>query len=109
MKNYLFLLLLFIIACNGNKKNQAAESNNITVATKSGESLYISCIACHGESDQGNKELEAPSIAGLDDWYISRQLEKFKSGHRGDVAVGTNAVQMISKLCHERQTCSVQI
>ena len=41
------------------------------------------CTACHGAQGQGNPELKAPSIAGLPDWYVKNQLEKFRAGTRG--------------------------
>ena len=42
-----------------------------------------SCIACHGEQGEGNKALNSPKIAGLQDWYIARQIRSFKKGIRG--------------------------
>jgi cytochrome c oxidase subunit 2 len=48
-----------------------------------GQQLYTSCVACHGTQGEGNQALNAPKIAGLQDWYIERQLEYFKDGTRG--------------------------
>lgn len=45
--------------------------------------LYNLCVSCHGTQAQGRKNLEAPAIAGLPKWYISKQLNKFKNGGRG--------------------------
>ena len=45
--------------------------------------LYYSCASCHGDKGEGNRALLAPKLAGLESWYVSRQLEKFKSGERG--------------------------
>ena len=45
--------------------------------------LFDLCIQCHGPQGYGNKAIGAPAIAGLPDWYISKQLETFASGGRG--------------------------
>ena len=48
-----------------------------------GKQLFVVCSACHGQDGSGNFGIQAPSIAGLDEWYIERQLNKFRSGKRG--------------------------
>ena len=46
--------------------------------------LYRSvCATCHGLRGEGRKELFSPSIAGLPDWYVVLQMEKFRRGFRG--------------------------
>lgn len=40
------------------------------------------CIDCHGGDGMGNKEKQAPRIAGQHDWYILDSLRAFKSGER---------------------------
>lgn len=45
--------------------------------------LYDGCTQCHGENGEGNPEVGAPAIAGLERWYVKAQLRKFKKGHRG--------------------------
>ena len=47
------------------------------------QDLYDGCTQCHGENGEGNQELEAPAIGGLDRWYIKAQLRKFKKSQRG--------------------------
>ena len=47
------------------------------------QTLYYSCASCHGDNGEGNRALLAPSLAGLDSWYLTSQLKKFKSGQRG--------------------------
>ncbi len=59
-----------------------------------GKSLYATCIACHGANAEGNKSLNAPALAGMDDWYQLSQLAKFKSGQRGANAADTYGAQM---------------
>ena len=48
-----------------------------------GKPLYQVCVACHGAKGEGNKALNAPRLAGQEDWYIVRQLKNFKEGIRG--------------------------
>jgi len=50
---------------------------------KAGATLYATCGACHGDNGAGNKDLGAPQIAGVDDWYLANELRKFRSGVRG--------------------------
>ncbi len=55
-----------------------------------GPALYQTCASCHGTRGEGRPEYQAPAIAGLDEWYVRAQLDKFRSGargaHAGDVA-----------------------
>lgn len=48
-----------------------------------GKGLFITCQACHGPKGEGNRQLGAPNIAGMDAWYIERQLAAFANGQRG--------------------------
>jgi cytochrome c553 len=52
-------------------------------AASRGEQLFSLCIQCHGPQGYGNKPIGAPAIAGLPEWYISKQLETFAAGGRG--------------------------
>lgn len=50
-----------------------------------GETLYAqSCVACHGAEGMGNVALNSPRVAGMADWYMVRQLQNFRNGHRGE-------------------------
>lgn len=48
-----------------------------------GKSLYTVCATCHGEHGEGVQEMNAPGLAGMEEWYLVRQLENFKAGIRG--------------------------
>lgn len=41
------------------------------------------CLVCHGANGNGNVAIKAPRIAGLESWYVARQLEAFATGMRG--------------------------
>lgn len=49
-----------------------------------GEELYVYCAQCHGDAGEGKPEFRVPAIAGLPDWYVEAQLNKFRTGARGD-------------------------
>ncbi|HUO65956.1 MAG TPA: c-type cytochrome [Gammaproteobacteria bacterium] len=48
-----------------------------------GAANYAVCSACHGPRGEGNQQLNAPKLAGLNDWYMRRQLLDFQHGVRG--------------------------
>jgi cytochrome c553 len=61
-----------------------------------GEALYDTCAPCHGPQGHGTTALAAPNIAGLPQWYVQAQLEKFKAAHRGYDAFDTTGIRMKS-------------
>lgn len=59
-----------------------------TVATVHGDAekgakSFTTCTACHGADGKGNEAMGAPPLTVQPDWYLVRQLGKFKSGVRG--------------------------
>lgn len=44
---------------------------------------YRYCTTCHGADGRGNFGVQAPRLAGMEPWYLKRQLENFRSGIRG--------------------------
>jgi len=52
----------------------------------SGEALYAECASCHGARGEGDEQLRTPPLAGRDDWYIDKQIRKFRAGVRGTAA-----------------------
>ena len=55
---------------------------------------YHRCGACHGAVAKGNAALKAPKLAGLDEWYVESQLNKFREGVRGTHAKDKLGAQM---------------
>ena len=47
-----------------------------------GESLYKTCIQCHGEKGEGNPAMKGPRIGSQHSWYIISSINMFKSGER---------------------------
>ena len=48
-----------------------------------GKRQYTLCVACHGVNGEGNQGINGPRLAGLEAWYLTRQLNNFKQGVRG--------------------------
>jgi cytochrome c oxidase subunit 2 len=48
-----------------------------------GQAMYAVCAACHGANGEGNIALNAPKLAGQEDWYMRRQISYYKRGIRG--------------------------
>ena len=59
-----------------------------------GKVLYSVCAACHGANGEGQEALNAPKLAGQQDWYVIRQLQNFKAGIRGTNPKDTFGMQM---------------
>lgn len=59
-----------------------------------GKALYATCGACHGANGEGQEALNAPALAGQEDWYVIRQLQNFKNGIRGANPKDTFGMQM---------------
>ncbi len=48
-----------------------------------GKNRYAICASCHGQSGEGNEAMNAPRLAGLQTWYVERQLRHYQQGIRG--------------------------
>jgi cytochrome c553 len=60
---------------------QAAEDVFGDAAGNAGDDRY--CMTCHGAYGVGNIGIRAPRLAGMEPWYLRRQLENFRAGVRG--------------------------
>lgn len=62
---------------------------------KAGEAYYnMICGACHGSGAVGIESLNSPRLVGMQDWYLSRQLNNFRKGIRGTTEGDTYGAQM---------------
>ena len=78
----------------------AKPEGNATV----GAAQYAVCAACHGQQGEGLVALNAPKLAGMDGWYMKRQIEAYKSGLRGahdDDVYGKQMAPMAMTLANE--------
>ena len=74
---------LFVVGITLALGIMTAENASASGDATKGKAAYAVCAACHGANGMGNKALNAPAIAGQNDWYIVRQLYNFKNGIRG--------------------------
>ena len=72
-----------------------APSSTLGGNPERGAAHYNSCGACHGAQAQGNYALQAPGLAGQEDWYLKRQLHNFRLGIRGAHKEDTYGHQMV--------------
>lgn len=52
------------------------------------------CVTCHGPEAKGNPDLGSPDLSAQADWYMLRQLVKFKTGMRGTHPEDLQGAQM---------------
>jgi cytochrome c oxidase subunit 2 len=96
---YQYFFLVVLLGCSS-KKDQVGSSGSpsqpqqYTGNAANGKALYTTCAACHGDAAQGNRKMNAPSLANADDWYLNHQLKNFKNGLRGYADNDTLGVQM---------------
>ncbi len=75
--------------------DDAPSEPSIAADDARGKQLYAStCSACHAENGMGNAELNAPRLAGMTDWYMLTQLQKYRAGLRGHDPDDTYGLQM---------------
>lgn len=48
-----------------------------------GKEQFADCVACHGADAMGMEAVGSPPLVYQPDWYIARQIGKFKAGIRG--------------------------
>lgn len=60
-----------------------------------GQEFFVTCGTCHGRQGEGNYALNAPRLAGQEDWYLKRQIENFQAGLRGAHPDDEFGVQMM--------------
>ncbi|MFC5695479.1 c-type cytochrome [Pseudomonas sp. GCM10022186] len=61
-----------------------ASMGNNSWALDTGKTVFEQrCAACHQVDGTGNEALKAPSLAGLSQSYVERQLNHFRNGLRG--------------------------
>ena len=52
------------------------------------------CTTCHGTDGRGNEGVQAPRLAGMEPWYLRRQLENFRADIRGVHAEDREGIAM---------------
>jgi cytochrome c oxidase subunit 2 len=59
-----------------------------------GQRSYEVCAGCHGFVGEGNRLVGAPRLAGIDTWYLERQIRNFKAQRRGHAQGDANGQRM---------------
>jgi len=59
-----------------------------------GRRSYEVCAGCHGFLGEGNRLVNAPRLAGIEPWYLERQVQNFRAGRRGQVDGDANGQRM---------------
>jgi cytochrome c553 len=54
-----------------------------TDAATRGKELFETCVPCHQQDGSGSRVLGAPNIAGMKEWYVEEEVDKFRNGVRG--------------------------
>ena len=80
MKNLIYFCF-FLTLLSGNAMSQDEWVNINQQVT--GEELFPVCAICHGTQGQGNDRRDGPPLAGLQGWYIEKQLHNYMNGIRG--------------------------
>jgi cytochrome c oxidase subunit II len=83
-----------------------AQARGVAAGDKAaGQALFATCSACHGANAEGNRELNAPKLAGQAGWYLERQLRNFqhevRAGEKSGDTFGQQMVPMARTLTDE--------
>jgi cytochrome c553 len=81
----------FVAATRSDKPVPSVAGN-----VEDGKRSFETCGACHGDSAEGNAELYAPALTGLNDWYVVSQLQQFVAGARGSDPDDSIGQQMLA-------------
>lgn len=74
--------------------NPPALEHTIGGNAERGRVLFDTCRQCHGAAARGNREANAPALAGQSDWYLVNQLNHFRRGLRGNDPGDEAGIQM---------------
>jgi len=95
LKQSLLMLSTLILSCVFLQQSSVAQmypmDSDIGV---DGEELFDVCSFCHGAQGQGGPALDAPALAGMEAWYVERQLHNFRDRIRGTHYDDVPGVQM---------------
>ncbi len=67
---------------------------SLTSQADNASQLYFPCVSCHGQNGEGSPAINAPSLQGQSAAYITRQLQDFRDGRRGQYPADPWGAQM---------------
>lgn len=88
------IIALFVVIVTGLSGCKDPPTGEYATSIERGEVIYDNCESCHGEKAHGRKDIDAPAIAGLPQWYIESQVQKFRYGMRGYHPTDTAGLRM---------------
>ena len=65
------------------RRCRTAAQPTIKGDARRGASGYTTCAYCHGARPRAHGRPTRRALSGMSDWYMARQLQQFKQGHRG--------------------------
>lgn len=80
----------------------------VTSATLADDIDLSYCTVCHGANGNGNPAIRAPKIAGMEAWYLRRQLQSFRAGLRGTHPDDTAGTEMRPMAAHLRDDAAIE-
>lgn len=96
--------LLAVLIISAGNYAVAQDDDELVIASEE----LVFCTVCHGVQMMGNRNINAPRLSGMDDWYVRQQLVSFRNGWRGthsDDLVGMEMLPMATVL-NEKQIAS---
>ncbi len=87
-------LLATRICCADASATGTTASNPIATNPAATAADYGFCTVCHGAQGNGNPAIRAPKIAGMEPWYLKRQLEHFRAQLRGTQQGDVSGMEM---------------
>jgi cytochrome c oxidase subunit 2 len=82
----------------------AQTQQTVTANPEAGKASFAICASCHGQNGEGLLTANAPSIAGMPEYYLARQLNYYKKGIRGahkDDSLGQSMAAMANILADD--------
>lgn len=88
-----------------------ATFNAVVIASNSNANIYQTCVSCHEPKTLDKQVIVTPTISGLEDWYIERQLLNFKNGVRGTDSrdVGGQQMKSIASALSDQQISALSV
>jgi cytochrome c oxidase subunit II len=90
ISGWLFVASLSVLVVAGCQ----AQASTSSSPSARGRELFDTCSECHGSHGEGNAEIGAPNIAGMNAWYVEIELRKFRGGIRGAQFDDTEGMRM---------------
>lgn len=96
-----FVTLLFVGCSNSTEQKQPDKKTTteaepaVTGNAQKGKALYLTCAVCHGQNAEGIAALSSPSLADQEPYYLTMQLNNFRTNKRGTHEKDVFGAQML--------------